>query len=141
MDYLFLALLLIIFSSSYVSFSELTGIGLRWTELFLNTKGFNFMPGRKQYKLEKKTYLQAEGNATFPTSSTATFSIDQRGHLHLPVSLLGPMHESALWSVPLPTQHGINPRHPCPTPGSSQAWANTNTNPALRIITIINTTE
>ena len=75
------------------------------------------MPGRKQYKLEKESYLQAEGNATFATSSTVFFSIDQREHLHPPVSLLGLMHESAPWSVPLPTHHGINPGHSCPPPG------------------------
>lgn len=79
MDYLFLALLLIIFSTSQVSFSERTGIGSRWTELFLHTKGFDFMPGRKRHKLEKETYLQAEGKATF---SLVFFNIDQHGHLH-----------------------------------------------------------
>lgn len=84
MGYFFLALLLIIFSSSHVSFSEQTGIGSRWTEVFPHTKGFDFVPGRKRYKLEKETYLQAEGNITFATSSTVFFSIDQHGHLHLP---------------------------------------------------------
>jgi len=114
-DYLFLALLLIIFSSSHVSFSEQMGIGSRQTELFLPTKGFDFMPGRKQYKLE--TYLQADRNATFATSSTVFFNTDQCGHLHPPVSLLGLMDKSAPWSVPLPTQDSINPGHACPPPG------------------------
>lgn len=104
-DYLFIALSLIIFSSSHVSFAEWAGIGLRWTELFLHTKGFGFMPGRKQYKLERKPPSGGKGNLA--TSSTVFFNSEQRGHLHLPVSLLGLVHKSTPWSVPFPIQSAM----------------------------------
>lgn len=103
--YLFIALSLIIFSSSHVSFAEWAGIGLRWTELFLHTKGFGFMPGRKQYKLQRKPPSGGKGNLA--TSSTVFFNSEQSRHLHLPVSLLGLVRKSTPWSVPFPIQSAM----------------------------------
>lgn len=78
------------------------------------------MSGRKQYKLEKETYLQVEGKTTFAISSTVFFNIDYQGHLHLLASLLGQMHKSALCFVPLPTQHPLTQGTLVPLLGSSQ---------------------
>lgn len=94
------------------------------------------MSGRKRYKLEKETYLQMEGNTTFATSSSVFFNTDYQGHLHLFASLLGLMHKSAPSCCPFASIHLLRALL---FPSWGLLRANTNTNLALRIITIINT--
>lgn len=100
-DYLFLALLVIIFSSSHISSAEWNGTGSRWTELFLHTKGFDFKPGRKQYKLERKPL--SGGKWSLAISSIVILNSEQTPPpASLPNRADTRVHP---WSVPLSTQH------------------------------------